>query len=119
MQPAPRRVYLAEASDILENSDGVSKISDALRTYLATEAVGAIHQQVMRLARFRRTAEYADAYIAEFDLRCRGAESEMEMGAGPPDHLASMLRIDNAAVSRNEGPLVMASCRKGLRFEDA
>ena len=42
-QPAPRQVCLAESSAVLYQSDGVSKILDILRSYIAPEAVDAIH----------------------------------------------------------------------------
>ena len=43
----------------------------------------------------------------------------MAMGAGSPEQFISILRMDDAALSRQEKPLVMASCHKSLRFEDA
>ena len=118
-QPAPRQVCLAESSDFLDSSDGVSKILDILRNYFAPEAVDAIHQRVMRFMRFRRTDQSIDEYIAKFDLLSRKAESKMEMGAGSPEQFVSILRMGDAALSRHEKTLVMASCRKSLRFKDA
>ena len=119
MQPAPRQVCPLEGSDILGHGDGVSKISDVLRNYFAPEAVDAIHLQVTRFMRFRRTDQPVDEYIAEFDLFRWKAESRMEIGAGFPEQCASISRKNIAALSRHEKSLVMASCHRSLRFEDA
>ena len=43
----------------------------------------------------------------------------MEMGTGYPERFVSTLRMENAALSRHEQSLVMAICRRSLRFEDA
>ena len=118
-QPVPRQVCLAEGSDILDHSDGVAEILNILRNYFAPEAVGAIHQQLMRFMRFRRTDQSVDENIAEYDLLRQKAEPEMEMGAGFPEQFASKLNMDNAALSRHEKSLVMASCHESLRPEDA
>ena len=40
----------------------------------------------------------------------------MEMGASCPDQFASILRMDNAALSRHEKSLVVASYYESLRF---
>ena len=71
-QPAPRQICLAEGSDILEHSTGVSKISDILRNDFAREAVAAIHQQVTRFMRVRRTDQSIDGYTAASDLLSEG-----------------------------------------------
>ena len=43
----------------------------------------------------------------------------MGMGAGFPGQFASILRMSNAGVSRREKSLVIASCRRSLKFADA
>ena len=67
----------------------------------------------------RRTDLSIAEYIAEYDLLRRAAESKMEMGAGSPEQFVSILRMDNAAFSRDETSLEMASCHKSLKFADA
>ena len=117
-QPAPRRVCLAEGSDIMSRSDGVTKILKILRKYFAPEAADAIRQQVMRYMRSRRPDRSIDEYIPEYDLLRRKAKSKMEMGTGSPAQFTPVLRMDNAAVPRHAKSLVMARCQKSLRFED-
>ena len=119
MQPAPRQVCLADGSDILGRSDGVAKILEISRNYFAPEAADAIRQQVVRYVRLRRTDQPIDGYIAEYDLLCRTAESEMEMGAGFLEQSVSMLRMGNAALSHHQKSLAPASCHKSLEFEGA
>ena len=116
MRPAPRQVCLAEGSDILDHIDGVSKILIILRNYFAPEAVDAIQQQVMRFMRFRRADQSIEDYIMEFDLLRREAAPRMKIGAGFPERFVSLLRMDDAALSRHEKSSIMASCRKNLRF---
>ena len=89
MAPAPRQVCVTEGSDISDHSDRVAKILEILRNYFAPEAVDAIHQQVMRFTRFRRTDQSIDEYTAGFDLLCWKAESNVEMGAGFPEKFVS------------------------------
>ena len=118
-QPAPRPECLAEGGDILDHGDGVSKISEPLRSYHAPEAVDEIRQQVMRFMRFRRADQSIRENIAEFDLLRGKAEPQMEMGAGFPDQFASKLRMADAAQCRQEKSLIAASCRESLRFAAA
>ena len=117
--PAPRQVCLADGSDILGRNDGVAGILKMPRNYFGPEAGDAIRQQAMRYTRFRRPYQSVDEYIAEYDLPRKKAESIMEMGAGFPGQFVSILRMDNAALSRREKSLVMASCHDSLRFEGA
>ena len=73
----------------------------------------------MRCTRFRRTDQTGGEYKAEFDRLRRMVEPDMEMGAGFPGQLASMLRLDAAAQSLHEKSSIMASCHISLRFDDA
>ena len=69
----------------------------------------------MRWARYRRTDQTIDDYIVDFALPRRRAESEMEMGAGFPGQVSSILRMNNAGLSGREESLVMASSHKSLK----
>ena len=119
MQPAPRQVCLAEGCDILGHGDGVTRILDNLRRGSAPEAADAIRQQLARFTNYRRTGQSAHGYIAEFFLTRKKAESKMDAGAGFPEQFAPILRMRNAELSRYGKPLFLASCREGLKFEDA
>ena len=119
MQPAPRQVCHSEGGDISGRGDGVSKILNISRNYFAPEAADAIHQEVMRFTRYRRTDQAVADYFVEYDLLCRKAGSMMGLGAGFPDQCASILGMSNAGLSRRVQPLVMASCQNFLMFENA
>ena len=119
MRLAPRQVCLAEGSAILDHDDGVAKTLDILRKYFAPDAVDAIHHKVVRFMRFPRADPYVVEYIAEYDLLRRKAESKMEIWTGFAEHIAPILRMDNAAPSHHEKPSVIASCNKTRRFGDA
>ena len=69
--------------------------------------------------RYRRTGESVNEYIVEFDLLCRKAEPKVVMGAGFPEQFIPISCMGNAALFRHGKSLVIASCRKSLRFEDA
>ena len=58
MQPAPRQVCPAQGGDILGRGDGVTRISDILRSYFAPGAADAIHQQVMRFTNYRGSGQF-------------------------------------------------------------
>ena len=119
MRPATRQVCPADGGDVLGRSDGVTKILEILRNYLAPEAADAIRQQVMRYMRFRQTDQPVGEFPMEDDLARGQAEAKGEMGAGSPDHFASIFRVDNAALPRHEKSLVVATCHKSLRIEGA
>ena len=68
---------------------------------------------------FRRAGQPIDEFIAEFDLLRRKAESKMETGAGYPKQVASLLRMHNAGLPRQEKSPAMASSRRNLRFAEA
>ena len=82
------------------NYDGVERILEILRDSVAPEAEDAVHQQAMRVMQFRRAEQPVGEFIAEFDLLRRKAESKMEMGAGFPAQFISILRVNNAGLSR-------------------
>ena len=65
---------------------------------------------------FKRTDQTMDTYIMEFEMLRQKAESRMVMGAGSPDEFASVLRMQNAALNKNEKTLVLASLGNTLAF---
>ena len=119
MQPAPRQVFLAEGSGVLDHGERVPGTLNISRNHFAPEAADAIHRQVMRFTRYRRTDQSVAEYIVELHLLRWRAESKMEMGAGFPDQFISIACMDNALLSRCEQSLDTASCRNSLRFEGA
>ena len=118
-RPAPRQVCISRGGDILVRGDGVSTISEILQGLFAPKAFDAIRQQVMRFLRIRRADHSVGEFFAEFDLIRREAGPKVGMGAGYPDQIASILRMDNAALSRQEKSLLMAICHTSLWFADA
>ena len=78
-----------------------------LRAYFATEAAGPASRKVGRFGPRGRIK--MDVYSAEPDALRRKAESEKQMGGAPPEASGSVLRIQNAAVSRSEKSPVLTS----------
>ena len=118
-QRAPRQVCPAEGGGALDRHDGLSRILDFLRMFFAWRAVGAIHRPMALFANCLRSGQSVDEYFAEFDLLRRKAAPKLAMCAGYPERPISTLRMKNAALSRREKSLAMASSHKGLKFEDA
>ena len=58
---------------------------------------------------FRRTDQNPDAYLMEFDMLLQKAEARMIMGSGFPDEFVSVLCVRNAALTKNEKRLALAS----------
>ena len=111
MQPAPRQLCLGDGSDILGRSDGAAKTLEIPRNSFAPGAAGAIRRQVMRYMRLRRADQSIYEKCAEYDL--------LRRGPGRSEQFVSILRMDNAPLSRHEKSLVMASCHKSLKFAHA
>ena len=80
MHPAPRQVCLADSNDILGRSDGVNEILEISRNYPAPAAADAIHQEVMRYMRLKRTEQSIAEYAAEYYLLRRKAEPKWKWG---------------------------------------
>ena len=55
----------------------------------------------------------------ELDVLRRQAESEKQIGAGSPEASVPFLRIQNAAPSRQEKSLVLATTPESLSFSNA
>ena len=57
-----------------------------------------------------------DTYLLEFEMLRQRAEARFDMGTGFPDEFASVLCIQNAALSKTEKQLVVASVGSSLVF---
>ena len=65
---------------------------------------------------FKRTTQDMDTYLLEFEMLRQRAEARFDMGTGYPDEFVSVLCIQNAALSKNERQLVIASVGSSLAF---
>ena len=119
MNSAPRQVCLAEGGGVLGHHDGAARVIEIPRSYYAPESAGAIHLQDMKFTHYRRSDNSTDERTVGFDLLRSKSESKTEMGAGSPEQFVSILRMNNAGLSRHGGSLVMASWQNCLMFEEA
>ena len=85
-----------------------------MEDYFSPDAVDSSFQEVARFLQLKRRAPATDAYFVEFDALRRKAESKIQMGGGIPEGSVSILQMKNAALSRQEKSLVLASVQGGL-----
>ena len=102
---------VAVGKDVPGNSGGVDQILEISRGRLAPNSIGSISQDVVKFMYFKRTAQTIDTCIMEFERLRQKAEARMLMGFGLPDEFASILRMQNAGLSKNEKTMVLASLR--------
>ena len=106
---------MLQGGSYLGNQDGAARILCILRNYVAPEAADAIRRQAMLLSHARRADQRIDAFIVEFDLLGRNAESNMGMGAGFPGPSISILLVNTAGLPRQKKPPALAGCRRSLK----
>ena len=80
----------------------MTTILSTLRTYVAPEAAGATLQRAISVINYPSSDPSVDGYFAEFDFLRGNSGPEMEMRAGVPEQLASVLRVNIAGFYRNE-----------------
>ena len=66
----------------------------------------------------KRAVRTTDVYLLEFYMMRLMAEARMIMGCGFPGEFVSVLRMQNAALAKNERTLVLASVRSTLAFPE-
>ena len=65
-----------------------------------------------KLSQYKRTRQTMGRYPLEFDVLRRKAEARVGVGGAPPDRFASILRMQNAGLSRNGKSLLPASVQR-------
>ena len=83
---------------------------EAISDYLAPDASDTVYQDAARFFQYKRTAQSPGEYSAKFDLRRRKAESRMQPGGPPPEAFISMLRMQDASLSRSDRSLLWRKC---------
>ena len=103
MEIVARQVCLAAGSDVVMGGGGAERISAILRDYLGSDAADSAYQEVVRCLHSKRTDRGTDAYMVYSDLLRRRTESRMRVSGAPsPEAFVSVLRMQNAALSRSE-----------------
>ena len=96
--PQIARLAFAAGGNFVESSVGAERILDILEDSFAPDAVDSVNRAVARFLQFKRAGQTTDVYFVEFDFLRRKAESEMKMGGGFSGALASISRMQNAAL---------------------
>ena len=117
MSDVARKVCMSVGKDDVGNAGGVAQILKILRERFAPDAINSVFLDVVKFLYFKRTQQNMDTYLSEFDMLQEKAEARLPMGSGPPDEFASVLYIQNAALSKNEKTLVPASLQNTLAFQ--
>ena len=102
--------------DVIGNLDGVDSILRILRNRFAPDRIDCIFQDIQKFSHLTRTTQDMDTYLLEFEMLRQKAEARFDMGTGFPDEFASVLCIQNAALSKTEKQLVVASVGSSLVF---
>ena len=90
------------------------EIMQGLHNYFAPDAIGSVYPEAPRFSQLKRTAQTADEYLARMDLLRRKDESRAQMGGLPPNTFVSILRLQNASLSRTDKSTALASVQENL-----
>ena len=102
MSDVARKVRLNAGRREIGNLDGVGQISRISRERFAPDAIDSISQDMEKFLYFTRTEQTMDTYIMEFEMLRGKAESRLLLGSGFLNAFVSVLRMQNAALSKNE-----------------
>ena len=102
MSDVAGKVRLNAGRREIGNLDGVGQISRISRERFAPDAIDSISQDMEKFLYFTRTEQTMDTYIMEFEMLRGKAESRLLLGPGFLNAFVSVLRMQNAALSKNE-----------------
>ena len=119
MSDVARKVCLNAGRREIGNLDGVGQISRISRERFAPGAIDSISQDMEKFLYFTRTEQTMDTYIMEFEMLRGKAESRLLLGSGFLNAFVSVLRMQNAALSKNEKTMALASLGDTLGFPQA
>ena len=102
MGSVARRVSMPAGNEVVSTNGGAAQVLNILRKHVAPDAVDAAYQEVARLLRLRRTAQWAEASPFEVAALRRKAESRIQMGGVSPETFPSILCVRTAFLSRAE-----------------
>ena len=91
--------------------DAVNKGFQMLRDYFALDALGVVYRGVVRFLRLGRTAQRMDENLVKSELLGRKAEVRMKTGGAFRGTVVSILRMQNAPLSRADKLLELASAQ--------
>ena len=87
-----------------------------LRNYIQPDALDHMYQEETEFSPKKRADQTMERYLPEFDGLRRKEEARVIMGGAFPDASVSILRMQNAALSRNGKSLSLASVQRSLDF---
>ena len=109
MSDVARKVYMTVGKDVVGNIAAAEPISRILRGRFAPGAIDSIFQDTAKVMYFKRTGQKMDTYLMEFNTSGQRAGARLIMGSGFRDEFVSVLRMRNAALTKNAQTLVLAS----------
>ena len=96
--------------------EGVGAILDVATEYLQPDSSDHMNQQVTKFLQYARTDHTMARYLLEFGKLRRKAEARVMVRSAFPDRFASILCVQNAALSQNEKSPLLASVQGSLAF---
>ena len=75
---------MAAGSDVIIDGDDAGETLTIPREFLATEAADPAYLEVVRFLQFKRAGRTTDAFLVEFDVLRRKAESKVETAGAFP-----------------------------------
>ena len=94
----------------------VEEIARSMLECCQPDALGHIHHQVTTRLQYKRTGQTMEPYLLEFDILRRRVQVRVIMGGAFSNGFKAILRMQNAALSRNEEELLSARVRVPLAF---
>ena len=116
MDTIGRQVCLSAGGDTFARGEDVETILKTSREYIQPDASGHVYQQMAELLQYKRADQAIGRYLLESDVFRREAEARVVMGGAFPDTFVSSLSMQNAAFSRAEKSLVLATVRGVFGF---
>ena len=116
MDTLARQVCLNACGDAFLQREDAEHILRILRKYFQLDSLDHINRQVAKFSRYERTDQTTERYLLELEVLRRRAEARDAIGGPFPDAYVPILRMQNAALSRNEKLLLLASVHWSLDF---
>ena len=118
MSNAARKVRVTVGGDVIGDTGGVARILLISREEFAPDAYDCIFQDMVQFLYFKRAGQNMDTYPEEFDMLRKKAAARMLMGSGLPGGFVPSAGMRNAALTKNEKTLVLASLQDTLAFPE-
>ena len=111
MEARAQEMRMALGAPKLITAGGAKESAKDLKAYQVPDVLDAAYRDVVKIPRYRQTAETIYNYLAEFDLLRKVLESRLGGGRTFPDAFTAMLGMEGAMLTRNQKALVLARTR--------